>query len=152
MFLKVSQKSQKNTCARVSFLIKLQASGFLQNTSGRLLLNVKLMETMLFLVFYQYCLLTHCICFIFAEWFTGERRLAIYLWRCERLLAIHYFRKTLHLIVWQSSKYVFACNIFWHWLVIIMVQVCFFREPLYLDPSFFDRLFWVITKLGRTFR
>ena len=54
MFLEVSQTSQENTCARVSFLIKLQASGlaqmlfcefceiskttFLQNTSGRLFL------------------------------------------------------------------------------------------------------------------
>ena len=65
MFLEISQNSQENTCARVSFLIKLQASGlksatllkkrlwrrcfpvnfakflrrpFLQNTSGRLLL------------------------------------------------------------------------------------------------------------------
>ena len=28
MFLEISQNSQKNTCARVSFLIKLQASGF----------------------------------------------------------------------------------------------------------------------------
>ena len=27
VFLKVSQNSQKNTCARVSFLIKLQTSG-----------------------------------------------------------------------------------------------------------------------------
>ena len=27
-FLKISKKSQENTCARVSFLIKLQASGF----------------------------------------------------------------------------------------------------------------------------
>ena len=60
MFLKILQYSQENTCARVSFLIKLQASGpllysksdifrwivqnfqkyfFLQNSSGRLLLN-----------------------------------------------------------------------------------------------------------------
>ena len=30
VFLKISQNSQENTCARVSFLIKLQASG----TSG----------------------------------------------------------------------------------------------------------------------
>ena len=58
--LEISQNSQKNTCARVSFLIKLQAfllkkglwhrcffvnsvkflgAPFLQNTSGRLLLN-----------------------------------------------------------------------------------------------------------------
>ena len=50
VFLKISQNSQENTCARVSFLIKLQAyrcfpvsfakflrSPFLQNTSGRLL-------------------------------------------------------------------------------------------------------------------
>ena len=28
VFLEISQNSQKNTCARVSFLIKLQASGF----------------------------------------------------------------------------------------------------------------------------
>ena len=27
VFLKISQNSQENTCARVSFLIKLQASG-----------------------------------------------------------------------------------------------------------------------------
>ena len=41
MFLEISQKSLENTCARVSFSVKLQASGlkflrtsFLQNTSG----------------------------------------------------------------------------------------------------------------------
>ena len=28
VFLEISQNSQENTCARVSFLIKLQASGF----------------------------------------------------------------------------------------------------------------------------
>ena len=60
MFLEISQNSQENTCARVSFLIKLQALGlqiylkrdsgtgvflsvlqtpFLQNTPGRLLLK-----------------------------------------------------------------------------------------------------------------
>ena len=53
VFLKISRKSQEKTCARVSFLIKLQAvwhsffpmnflkllgTPFLQNTSGRLLL------------------------------------------------------------------------------------------------------------------
>ena len=54
MFLKSSQNSQKNTCARASFLIKLQVrlwhkcfhmklakiirTSFLQNTSGQLLL------------------------------------------------------------------------------------------------------------------
>ena len=41
VFLRISQISQENTCARVSFLIKLQAwlwTPFLQNTSGRLLL------------------------------------------------------------------------------------------------------------------
>ena len=46
LFLEISQNLQENTCARVSFLIKLQVSGFflnfwehfLQNTSGRLLL------------------------------------------------------------------------------------------------------------------
>ena len=62
VFLEISQHSQESTCARVSFLVKLQASGlqlikkeapalvfscefceiskstFLQNTSGRLLL------------------------------------------------------------------------------------------------------------------
>ena len=37
MFLEISQNSQENTCARVSFLIKLP---FSQNTSRRLLLNV----------------------------------------------------------------------------------------------------------------
>ena len=67
VFLKISKKLQENTCARVSFLIKLQSSGlqlhlkkdsgtsvflwilkifsehlFLQNTSGRLLLEYKL--------------------------------------------------------------------------------------------------------------
>ena len=51
VFLKISQNSQENTYARVSFLIRLQASGlpvnfakllrpaFLQNTSGQLLLH-----------------------------------------------------------------------------------------------------------------
>ena len=47
MFLEISQNSQENTCARVSFLIKLQAWGFscqfceiytFLNTSGRVLL------------------------------------------------------------------------------------------------------------------
>ena len=40
VFLETLQNSQENICARVSFLIKLQASGatFLQNTSGRLVL------------------------------------------------------------------------------------------------------------------
>ena len=44
MFLEIAQNSQGNTCARVSLLMKLQASGqiskntFLQNTFGRLLL------------------------------------------------------------------------------------------------------------------
>ena len=49
VFFEILQNSQENTCARVSFLIKLQASGlqkflrtpFLQNTSVRLLLNNK---------------------------------------------------------------------------------------------------------------
>ena len=41
VFLEISQNSQENTCARVPFLIKLQApkflrTPFLQNTSGRL--------------------------------------------------------------------------------------------------------------------
>ena len=31
VFLEISQNSQENTCARVSFLIKLQASGFFWN-------------------------------------------------------------------------------------------------------------------------
>ena len=69
VFLEISQNSQENTCARASFLIKLQASGlqlyqkrdsahscfpvnftkflrhlFLQNISGRLLLKVNLKE------------------------------------------------------------------------------------------------------------
>ena len=54
VFLEISQNLQESTCARVSFLIKLQALGlrcfpvnfmkflrapFLQNTSGRLLLE-----------------------------------------------------------------------------------------------------------------
>ena len=45
VFLEISQNSQENTCVRVSFSIKLQASGevskepFLQNTSGQLLLK-----------------------------------------------------------------------------------------------------------------
>ena len=30
-FLEISQNSQKNTCARISFLIKLQASGFIEH-------------------------------------------------------------------------------------------------------------------------
>ena len=37
VFLEISQNSQKNTCARVSFLIKLQASGlllYLKRNSG----------------------------------------------------------------------------------------------------------------------
>ena len=45
VFLEISQNSQENTCARVSFLIKLQArlrTPFFQNTSGRLLLSIKL--------------------------------------------------------------------------------------------------------------
>ena len=40
VFLKISQNSRENTCARVSFLIKLQAYAFLRNTSGRLLLHI----------------------------------------------------------------------------------------------------------------
>ena len=38
MFLEISKNSQENACAKVSFLIKLQAWGtpFLQNISGRL--------------------------------------------------------------------------------------------------------------------
>ena len=41
VFLEILQNSLENTCARVSFLIKLQAFFvlFLQNTSGRLLLS-----------------------------------------------------------------------------------------------------------------
>ena len=39
VFCEISQNSQENTCARVSFLIKLQAP-FSQNTAGRLLLSV----------------------------------------------------------------------------------------------------------------
>ena len=31
MFLEISQNSQENTCARVSFLIKLQALNFIKN-------------------------------------------------------------------------------------------------------------------------
>ena len=40
VFLEILQNSQENICARVSLLIKLQASGatFLQNTSGWLVL------------------------------------------------------------------------------------------------------------------
>ena len=34
LFLEISQNSQQNTCARVSFLIKLQEHHLLQNTSG----------------------------------------------------------------------------------------------------------------------
>ena len=38
--LEILQNSQENTCARVSFLIKLQALGEIsKNTSGRLLLD-----------------------------------------------------------------------------------------------------------------
>ena len=44
MFLEISQNSQENTCARDSFLVKLQAkflrTSSLQNTSGRLLLQI----------------------------------------------------------------------------------------------------------------
>ena len=40
MFLEISQNLQESTCARVSFLIKLQTSCLLQNTSGRLLLKI----------------------------------------------------------------------------------------------------------------
>ena len=39
MFLEISQNSQENTCARVSFLITLQASGT-QNTPGQLPLTI----------------------------------------------------------------------------------------------------------------
>ena len=51
VFLEISQNSQENTCARVSFSIKLQASAkflrtpFLRNTSGRLLLYLELSQT-----------------------------------------------------------------------------------------------------------
>ena len=40
VFLEISQNSQENTCARVSFLIKLHLlrTPLLQNTSGRLFL------------------------------------------------------------------------------------------------------------------
>ena len=38
VFLEILQNSRENTCARVSFLIKLQATPFSQDTSGRLLL------------------------------------------------------------------------------------------------------------------
>ena len=38
VFLEISQNSQENNCARVSFLIQ---NTFLQNTSGRLLLLIK---------------------------------------------------------------------------------------------------------------
>ena len=46
MFLEVLQNSQENTCARASFLLKMQASDldkntFLMNTSGRLILYRK---------------------------------------------------------------------------------------------------------------
>ena len=42
VFLEILQNSQENTCARVSFLIKLQAAPFSQNTSGRLLLSASM--------------------------------------------------------------------------------------------------------------
>ena len=70
VFLKISQYSQENTCARVSFLIRLQALGlqvfsrcfpvnfakflrtpFLQNNSKRLLLSLLLL---LFIMLYFY--------------------------------------------------------------------------------------------------
>ena len=51
VFLEISQNSQENTCARISFLIKLRAfpvnfvkflrTAFLQNTFGRLLLFIR---------------------------------------------------------------------------------------------------------------
>ena len=45
VFLKILQNSQQNTCARVAFLIKLQASpSFLQNTSVKLLLRFTLVS------------------------------------------------------------------------------------------------------------
>ena len=52
VFLEISQNSWENTCARASFLIKLQASGkeplqrtpFIQNTSGRLLLKTDIQD------------------------------------------------------------------------------------------------------------
>ena len=42
MFLKIAENSQKNTCVRVSFLIKLQSSGLCAsvNPSGILIKNV----------------------------------------------------------------------------------------------------------------
>ena len=40
VFLEISQNSQENTCARVSFLIKLQAAPETPDGSGRLLLQV----------------------------------------------------------------------------------------------------------------
>ena len=56
VFLEISQNSQENTCARVSFLIKLPGlrpfpinfvkflrTFFLQNTSGRLLLVLRML-------------------------------------------------------------------------------------------------------------
>ena len=52
VFLEISQNLQEDTCARVSFLIKLKARGifyrppFFQNTSGRLLLKKR--KTVLF--------------------------------------------------------------------------------------------------------
>ena len=49
LFFEILQNSQENTCARVSFLIKLQAWGntFLQNTSGRLFLSALLFASQL---------------------------------------------------------------------------------------------------------
>ena len=61
MFLEISQNSQENTCARVSFLIKFQAAPaisvnfakflrtlYSQNTSGRLLLYFEIKDVDLF--------------------------------------------------------------------------------------------------------
>ena len=61
VFLKISQNSQENTCARVSFLkkrlwhrcfpvnfVKFLRAPFLQNTSEQLLLNLAFLKVVLF--------------------------------------------------------------------------------------------------------
>ena len=44
VFLKISQNSQENTCARVFFLIKLQALGFIKKETLALVFSCKFCE------------------------------------------------------------------------------------------------------------
>ena len=68
MFLKISQNSKENTCARVSFLIKLQAwrTSLLQNTSEQLLfayLKLHLITDIFIKVLSKYIILEYDILF-----------------------------------------------------------------------------------------